>query len=121
MDRRFLQNIKKSLIHWTNGENPRLVLSTIGDSSRFVPKPWLTQVLQLGLTNTAKGANSKHHSKFLVNPNCRNFRLYYLIASIIWMVVVFHSFPLGFINSFTNKSSMHSKYYPTKKDTNYFK
>ena len=36
--------------------HPRLVLSVVGDSSSFVPKPWLTPVFQLGLIETAKGA-----------------------------------------------------------------
>ncbi|CAC5398412.1 unnamed protein product [Mytilus coruscus] len=35
---------------------PRLVLSIIGDSSSFVPKPWLIPVLKTGLIATAKGA-----------------------------------------------------------------
>lgn len=37
-------------------EPPKLVLSVIGDSSSFVPKPWLTSVFQTGLIETAKGA-----------------------------------------------------------------
>jgi len=36
--------------------HPRLVLSVVGDSSSFVPKPWLTPVFQLGLIETANGA-----------------------------------------------------------------
>ena len=36
--------------------HPRLVLSVVGDSSSFVPKPWLTPVFQLGLIETAEGA-----------------------------------------------------------------
>ncbi|CAG2199277.1 unnamed protein product [Mytilus edulis] len=35
---------------------PKLVLSIIGDSSSFVPKPWLIPVLKTGLIATAKGA-----------------------------------------------------------------
>ena len=42
--------------------HPRLVLSVVGDSSSFVPKPWLTPVFQLGLIETAKGAKGKHFS-----------------------------------------------------------
>ncbi|CAC5398404.1 TRPM7 [Mytilus coruscus] len=37
-------------------ESPKLVLSVIGDSNTFVPKPWLTSVFQSGLIETAKGA-----------------------------------------------------------------
>lgn len=37
-------------------EPPKLVLSVIGDSSSFVPKPWLTSIFQSGLIATAKGA-----------------------------------------------------------------
>lgn len=40
----------------TPESHPRLVLSVVGDSSSFVPKPWLTPVFQLGLIETAKGA-----------------------------------------------------------------
>lgn len=35
---------------------PKLVLSIIGDSISFVPKPWLIPVLKTGLIATAKGA-----------------------------------------------------------------
>ncbi|XP_071166748.1 transient receptor potential cation channel subfamily M member 1-like [Mytilus edulis] len=35
---------------------PKLVLSIIGDSSSFVPKPWLIPVLKTGIIATAKGA-----------------------------------------------------------------
>ena len=52
-------SIKEYLIHRKDNKYPRLVLSIIGDSSTFVPKPWLTPVFQLGLIETAKGANSK--------------------------------------------------------------
>ena len=45
-----------------DGWHPRLVLSVVGDSSSFVPKPWLTPVFQLGLIETAKGAKGKHFS-----------------------------------------------------------
>ncbi|CAC5379290.1 unnamed protein product [Mytilus coruscus] len=37
-------------------EPPKLVISVIGDSSSFVPTPWLTSVFQTGLIETAKGA-----------------------------------------------------------------
>lgn len=37
-------------------ETPKLVLSVIGDSSSFVPKPWFTSVFKAGLIETAKGA-----------------------------------------------------------------
>ncbi|CAC5398391.1 TRPM2 [Mytilus coruscus] len=37
-------------------EPPKLVLSIIGDSKSFVPKPWITSVFQYGLIETAKGA-----------------------------------------------------------------
>ncbi|CAG2199288.1 unnamed protein product [Mytilus edulis] len=37
-------------------EPPKLVLSIIGDSKSFVPKPWVTSVFQYGLIETAKGA-----------------------------------------------------------------
>ncbi|CAG2199285.1 unnamed protein product [Mytilus edulis] len=37
-------------------EPPKLVLSIIGDSKSFVPKPWVTSVFKQGLIETAKGA-----------------------------------------------------------------
>ncbi|XP_071166898.1 transient receptor potential cation channel subfamily M member-like 2 [Mytilus edulis] len=37
-------------------EPPKLVLSIIGDSKSFVPKPWITSVFKQGLIDTAKGA-----------------------------------------------------------------
>ncbi|XP_063431847.1 transient receptor potential cation channel subfamily M member 2-like [Mytilus trossulus] len=37
-------------------EPPKLVLSIIGDSKSFVPKPWITSVFKQGLIETAKGA-----------------------------------------------------------------
>ncbi|VDI46867.1 Hypothetical predicted protein [Mytilus galloprovincialis] len=37
-------------------EPPKLVLSIIGDSKSFVPKPWITSVFQYGLIETVKGA-----------------------------------------------------------------
>lgn len=53
------ENIKEELVHRYKSEKnkyPRLVLSVVGDSGSFVPKPWLTPVFQLGLIETAKGA-----------------------------------------------------------------
>lgn len=52
--------IKKELIHANKNKYPRLVLSVIGDSSTFVPKPWLTPVFQLGLIETAVGAKGNN-------------------------------------------------------------
>ncbi|XP_076101184.1 transient receptor potential cation channel subfamily M member 2-like [Mytilus galloprovincialis] len=60
----FLQLLKKKtseLENQQNGENrkpetPKLVLSVIGDSKSFVPKPWLASVFKQGLIETAKGA-----------------------------------------------------------------
>ncbi|XP_052100154.1 uncharacterized protein LOC127734357 isoform X2 [Mytilus californianus] len=49
----------RNLINTLLGERvrpPKLVLSIIGDSSSFVPKPWLIPVLKTGLIATAKGA-----------------------------------------------------------------
>lgn len=40
-------------------EPPKLVLSIIGDSKSFVPKPWITSVFQYGLIETVKGAKGK--------------------------------------------------------------
>lgn len=40
---------------------PKLVLSIIGDSSSFVPKPWLIPVLKAGLIATAEGAKGILH------------------------------------------------------------
>lgn len=37
-------------------EPPKLVLSIIGDSKNFVPKPWITTVFKQGLIETVKGA-----------------------------------------------------------------
>lgn len=37
-------------------ETPKLVLSIIGDSKSFVPKPWMASVFKQGLIETAKGA-----------------------------------------------------------------
>ncbi|VDI36243.1 Hypothetical predicted protein [Mytilus galloprovincialis] len=51
-----VENLTRDLTRLGNDRYPRLVLSIIGDSSSFVPKPWLTPVFQLGLTETAKGA-----------------------------------------------------------------
>ena len=45
-------------------EKPKLVLSVIGDSTSFVPKPWPTSVFKKGLIDTAKG--SKCWQYFLV-------------------------------------------------------
>ncbi|CAC5398402.1 TRPM2 [Mytilus coruscus] len=39
-----------------NPEPPKLVLSIIGDSKSFVPKPWITSVFKQGLIETARGA-----------------------------------------------------------------
>lgn len=60
----FLQLLKKKTSELENqqkGENrkpetPKLVLSVIGDSKSFVPKPWLASVFKQGLIETAKGA-----------------------------------------------------------------
>ncbi|XP_071171553.1 transient receptor potential cation channel subfamily M member-like 2 [Mytilus edulis] len=51
-----VDDLTKSLLKPRHNRYPRLVLSIIGDSSSFVPKPWLTPVFQLGLIETAKGA-----------------------------------------------------------------
>lgn len=51
-----VENLTRDLTRLGDDRYPRLVLSIIGDSSSFVPKPWLTPVFQLGLTETAKGA-----------------------------------------------------------------
>lgn len=40
-------------------KRPKLVLSITGDSTTFVPKPWLTPVLKTGLIETARGAKGK--------------------------------------------------------------
>ncbi|XP_063431696.1 transient receptor potential cation channel subfamily M member 2-like [Mytilus trossulus] len=46
----------KSENSYRDPEPPKLVLSIIGDSKSFVPKPWITSVFQYGLIETAKGA-----------------------------------------------------------------
>ncbi|XP_063435619.1 uncharacterized protein LOC134716540 [Mytilus trossulus] len=51
-----VEKLTRDLTRLGDDRYPRLVLSIIGDSSSFVPKPWLTPVFQLGLTETAKGA-----------------------------------------------------------------
>ncbi|CAC5417960.1 unnamed protein product [Mytilus coruscus] len=51
-----VDDLTKNLLKPRHNRYPRLVLSIIGDSSSFVPKPWLTPVFQLGLIETAKGA-----------------------------------------------------------------
>ena len=59
-----IKKLKEAIINPSkkDGWHPRLVLSVVGDSSSFVPKPWLTPVFQLGLIETAKGAKGKHFS-----------------------------------------------------------
>ena len=62
-----IDKLKKAIIHPRGVESniirhPKLVLSVVGDSSSFVPKPWLTPVFQLGLIETAEGAKGKHFS-----------------------------------------------------------
>ncbi|VDI13155.1 Hypothetical predicted protein [Mytilus galloprovincialis] len=60
----FLQLLKKKTSELENQqkgpyrkpETPKLVLSVIGDSKSFVPKPWLASVFKQGLIATAKGA-----------------------------------------------------------------
>ena len=59
-----IDKLKEAIIKPRGGNakhprHPRLVLSVVGDSSSFVPKPWLTPVFQLGLIETAKGAKGK--------------------------------------------------------------
>lgn len=46
---------------------PKLVLSIIGDSSSFVPKPWLIPVLKTGIIATAKGAKGISHLFYFIS------------------------------------------------------
>lgn len=57
-----IDTLKETILTGSLERHPRLVLSVVGDSSSFVPKPWLTPVFQLGLIETAKGAKGKHFS-----------------------------------------------------------
>jgi len=54
-----IETLKETILKPKPGSperHTRLVLSVVGDSSSFVPKPWLTPVFQLGLIETANGA-----------------------------------------------------------------
>ena len=54
-----INDLKNEIIKERDNRFPRLVLAVIGDSTSFVPKPWLTQIFQLGLIKTAEGAKGK--------------------------------------------------------------
>lgn len=66
--------LTKNLLEPRKKRYPRLVLSVIGDSSSFVPKPWLTPVFQLGLIETAKGAKGTQNK----NTKYKNNSLIYM-------------------------------------------